>query len=126
MSPALTREAGEDGVLVVTIDVPGERMNTLGKAMMGEMDALLAELEAPGGVKAVVLRSGKPDNFVAGDDIKDFKTIRSAMEGEALSRGAQALLDRLEAVPVPVVAAINGACLGGGLEIVLACRYRVA
>src|SRR5688500_19899391 len=50
--------------------------------LMGEMDALLAELEAPGGVKAVVLRSGKPDNFVAGADIKDFKTIRSAMEGE--------------------------------------------
>ena len=123
---ALARETGEDGVLVVTIDVPGERVNTLGKAMMGELDALLAELEAPGAVKAVVLRSGKRDNFIAGADIKDFNTIRSAMEGEALSRAAQALLDRLEAVPVPVVAAIHGSCLGGGLEIVLACRYRVA
>jgi 3-hydroxyacyl-CoA dehydrogenase/enoyl-CoA hydratase/3-hydroxybutyryl-CoA epimerase len=123
---ALAREVGEDGVLTVTIDVPGERMNTLGKAMMGELDALLGELEAPGAVQAVVLHSGKPDNFIAGADIKDFKTIRSAMEGEALSRAAQALLDRLEIVPVPVVAAIHGACLGGGLEIALACRYRVA
>jgi len=123
---ALTREIGEDGLLVLTIDVPGERMNTLGKSMMGELEGLLAELETPGAVKAVVLRSGKPDNFIAGADIKDFKAIRSAMEGEALSRGAQALLDRLEAVSVPVVAAIHGPCLGGGLELALACRYRVA
>jgi 3-hydroxyacyl-CoA dehydrogenase/enoyl-CoA hydratase/3-hydroxybutyryl-CoA epimerase len=126
LRPALTREIGEDGVLVLTIDVPGERLNTLGKSMMAELDALLTELEVPGALVAVVLRSGKPDNFIAGADIKDFNTIRSAMEGEALSRGAQALLDRLEAVPVPVVAAIHGACLGGGLEMVLACRYRVA
>jgi len=123
---SLSREIGQDGVLVLTIDVPGERVNTLGKTMMAEFDALLAELEAPGAVKGVVLRSGKPDNFIAGADIKDFNAIRSAMEGEALSRGGQALIDRLEAVPVPVVAAIHGSCMGGGLEIALACRYRVA
>jgi hypothetical protein len=97
----LVRELGQDGVMVVTIDVPGEKVNTLGKAMMAEFDALLAELEAPGSVRAMVVRSGKPDNFIAGADIKDFVAIRSAMEGEALSRAGQALLDRLEAVPVP-------------------------
>jgi len=123
---ALGREVGQDGVLVLTIDVPGERVNTLGKSMMAEFDTLLGELETPGSVKAVVLRSGKPDNFIAGADIKDFTTIRSAMEGEALSRAGQSLLDRLEAVAVPVVAAIHGSCVGGGLEIALACRYRVA
>jgi 3-hydroxyacyl-CoA dehydrogenase/enoyl-CoA hydratase/3-hydroxybutyryl-CoA epimerase len=123
---ALAREVGQDGVLVLTMDVPGERVNTLGKSMMAEFDILLGELETPGAVKAVVLRSGKPDNFIAGADIKDFTTIRSAMEGEALSRAGQALLDRLEAVPVPVVAAIHGSCVGGGLEVALACRYRVA
>src|SRR5678816_3258622 len=76
--------------------------------------------------RAMVVRSGKPDNFIAGADIKDFVAIRSAMEGEALSRAGQALLDRLEAVAVPVVAAIHGSCVGGGLETALACRYRVA
>ena len=122
----LAREIGQDGVLVLTIDVPGEKVNTLGKAMMSDFDALLAELEAPGPVRAMVIRSGKPDNFIAGADIKDFVAIRSAMEGEALSRAGQAIVDRLEAVPVPVVAAIHGSCMGGGLEMALACRYRVA
>jgi 3-hydroxyacyl-CoA dehydrogenase/enoyl-CoA hydratase/3-hydroxybutyryl-CoA epimerase len=122
----LTREIGPDGVLVVTIDVPGERVNTLGKAMMGEFDALLSELETPGAVRALVIRSGKPDNFIAGADIREFSTIRSAMEGETLSRAGQALVDRLEAVPIPVVAAVHGSCMGGGLEMALACRYRVA
>ena len=73
-----------------------------------------------------MLRSAKPDNFIAGADIKDFLAIKSALEGETLSRSGQALLDRLEALPIPVVAAIHGSCLGGGLEMALACRYRVA
>ncbi len=84
------------------------------------------EIEAEPGVTAVVLRSGKPDNFIAGADIKDFTAIRSALEGETLSRSGQAILDRLAALRVPVVAAIHGACLGGGLETALACRYRIA
>ncbi|PYQ23000.1 MAG: fatty acid oxidation complex subunit alpha FadJ, partial [Acidobacteria bacterium] len=61
-----------------------------------------------------------------GADIKDFTTIRSALEGETLSREAQGVLGRLEAVRVPVVAAIHGSCLGGGLETALACRHRIA
>src|SRR5258708_32474055 len=87
---------------------------------------MLGELEGGRSIKAVVIRSGKPDNFIAGADIKDFLEIRSALEGETLSRAGQAILDRLEGVPVPVVAAIHGSCLGGGLGAALACRYRVA
>ena len=93
---------------------------------MEELDALVAELDARPEVRGVVLRSGKSDNFIAGADIKDFTTIRSALEGETLSREAQGVLGRLEAVPVPVVAAIHGSCLGGGLETALACRHRIA
>ena len=111
---------------ILTLDVPGEKVNTLGRAMMQELQTLLGEIEARTDVRAIVLRSGKPDNFIAGADIKDFTTIRSALEGETLSRAGQAILDRLEALPVPVVAAIHGSCLGGGLETVLACRYRIA
>ena len=123
---AFARELGADGILVLTLDVPGEKVNTLGKAMLEELQILVAEMETSPDVKGVVLRSGKPDNFIAGADIKDFTRIRSAEEGEALSRQGQALLDRLAALRVPVVAAIGGGCLGGGLELSLACRYRIA
>jgi len=123
---ALHRELLDDGVLVVTLDVPGEKVNTLSRALMNELDVALGEIESSMGVTAVVLRSGKPEGFVAGADIRDFGTIRSALEAETLSRGGQAILNRLEALPFPVVAAIHGAALGGGLEIALACRYRIA
>lgn len=124
--PVLRRETTADGVLVLTLDVPGEKVNTLGRAAMTEIEALLGEIEKGLRPRGVVLRSGKPDHFIAGADIHDFVQIRSALEGETISRTGQAILDRIEALPIPVVAAIHGACLGGGLEVALACRYRIA
>jgi 3-hydroxyacyl-CoA dehydrogenase/enoyl-CoA hydratase/3-hydroxybutyryl-CoA epimerase len=121
-----SRETGPDGVLVLTLDVPGEKVNTLGRGLIAEFEALLAEIEADRTVRAVVIRSGKPDSFIAGADIKDFTRIRSAEEGEALSRAGHAIFDRVERCRVPVVAAIHGTCLGGGTELALACRYRLA
>jgi 3-hydroxyacyl-CoA dehydrogenase/enoyl-CoA hydratase/3-hydroxybutyryl-CoA epimerase len=123
---ALTQEMTGDGILVLTLDVPGEKVNTLSRALLGEMDALITRLETRDDVRGIVLRSGKPDGFIAGADIKDFTAIRTALEAEALSREGQALLGRLAALRAPVVAAIHGPCLGGGLEAALACRYRVA
>jgi 3-hydroxyacyl-CoA dehydrogenase / enoyl-CoA hydratase / 3-hydroxybutyryl-CoA epimerase len=124
---AFSRSLDERGVLLLTLDVKGERLNVIGKAMLAELQVLLAELESsPAGVKAVVITSGKADGFIAGADIREFGAARSALEGETLSRAAQAILDRLEALPMPVVVAIHGACVGGGLELSLACRYRVA
>ncbi len=123
---AFRREQGDDGVLVLTLDVPGEKVNTLGKGLIAELEEIFAVVEADLGIKAMVIASGKPDSFMAGADIKDFTAIRSALQGETLSRTGQAILDRLEALRVPVVVAIHGACLGGGLETALACRYRVA
>ncbi len=126
MTAAFTRERDASGVVVLTLDVPGEKVNTLGRSMLEEFQALLTEAESDRTLKAMVIRSGKPDNFIAGADIKDFLAIKSALEGETLSRTGQALLDRLEALPIPVVAAIHGSCLGGGLEMALACRFRIA
>ncbi len=123
---AFTREQGSDGVLVLTIDVPGEKVNTLSAGMIAEFEALLGEVEQDAAVKAVVIRSGKPDGFIAGADIKDFTRLRSAEQAEALSRAGQAAFSRLAAARVPIVAAIHGTCLGGGTELALACRYRVA
>ena len=123
---AFTRDKDADGVLVLTLDVPGEKVNTLGKGMIAEFERLLSEVEKDQSVRAIVLRSGKPDGFIAGADIKEFTRIGSAEEGEALSRAGHAIFDRLAGCGVPVVAAIHGTCLGGGTEMALACRYRVA
>jgi 3-hydroxyacyl-CoA dehydrogenase / enoyl-CoA hydratase / 3-hydroxybutyryl-CoA epimerase len=126
MTAAMTTERGADGILVITLDAPGEKVNTLGKGLMEGFQRLAAEVESDPGFKGIVIRSGKPDNFVAGADIKDFLTVHSALEGETMSRTGHALLDRLEELAVPVVVAIHGSCLGGGLELALACDYRVA
>ena len=127
MSPsALTQEMTGDGILVLTLDLPGEKVNTLSRGMTAEMGALLERLEARDDVRGIVFRSGKPDAFIAGADIKDFTAIRSTLEAETMSREGQALLDRFAALKVPVVVAIHGACLGGGLEFALACTYRIA
>ena len=116
----------DDGVAVITIDLPGEQVNTVTAGLRAEFAALFAQLEGDTSVKAVVILSGKGDTWLAGADIHEFLTLHTPQDGEALSRSGQALLDKLETLKIPVVAAIHGACLGGGLETALACRYRIA
>src|SRR5437867_6425473 len=115
-----------DGIAVLTLDVPGEPVNILGSGVITELQALLDRIHDDAGVRAVVLISGKPDNFVAGADIQEFIRIRTAEEGEALSRAGQEMIARLQRFPKPIVAAIHGACLGLGCELSLACSWRVA
>ncbi|MBK9518410.1 MAG: fatty acid oxidation complex subunit alpha FadJ [Anaeromyxobacter sp.] len=115
-----------DGVATLLIDVPGEAVNTLSGPVGEELGALLLRLEADAAVKAVVIASGKAAGFMAGAKIDMIQAVRSAAEAEALSRAAQAGFDRLERLGKPVVAAVHGACLGGGLELALACHARVA
>lgn len=116
----------EDGVAVVTLDLPGESVNKFTRAVRDEFNATFAALQADAAVRAVVLISGKKDMFVAGADIEEFVALRTAEEATRLSRDGQQMLDRIAASPKPVVAAVHGPCLGGGLELALACRYRVA
>ncbi|MEO8563606.1 MAG: fatty acid oxidation complex subunit alpha FadJ [bacterium] len=116
----------EDGVAIVTIDLQGEPVNKVTATMRGEFAELFGRIESDTTVKGVVLISAKPDTWIAGADIDEFLSLSSSSEAEALIRGGQALLARLETLRVPVVAAIHGACLGGGLETALACRYRIA
>jgi len=122
--PALVTDVVDD-VLIVTIDRPGESVNTLGPELIGEFETVFHRVSDDSIIKGVVLTSGKPDGFIAGADIEQFTTLRTAADAERLSRMGQELLGRLETLRVPVVAAIHGACLGGGLETVLACRYRI-
>jgi len=111
---------------VLTIDLPGAPVNTLSAQVRTEFEALFAKLRDDPAVKAVVLISGKAENFIAGADIEEFTKLTTQEQFTALSRDGQAMIQRVDDYPKPVIAAINGACLGGGLELVLACDWRIA
>jgi 3-hydroxyacyl-CoA dehydrogenase/enoyl-CoA hydratase/3-hydroxybutyryl-CoA epimerase len=116
----------DGGVATVLIDVPGEPVNTISPEVGAELSTLVDALRADGEVKAVVIASGKRDGFIAGAHIDTFQALKTAADAEALARELQGVYGRLEGLGKPVVAAIHGACLGGGLELALACGYRVA
>lgn len=122
---ALTTEV-ENGIAVVTFDLPGQPVNKLSDAVKVEFEALLIDLRDDSAVRGAVLVSGKPDSFIAGADIEEFTALTTETAAERLSFEGQEMVSRIETLPTPVVAAIHGACLGGGLELALACHYRVA
>ena len=111
---------------VITIDRPGEKVNTIAPELFPEILDLFAQIEAAGGVAGIILISGKPDSFIAGADVEVFARATRREEIEAFSREGHRILDRIASSPIPVVAAIHGAALGAGLELALACAYRVA
>ena len=110
------------GIAIVTFDTPHDAVNKISKAIGWELEDLLQRLEADEVVKAIVLRSGKPDIFIAGADIEEFVGAALGRGSDALSKDGQVLMQRVADSAKPVVAAIHGACLGGGLELALACR----
>ena len=114
-----------DHVGIITIDVPDEKMNTLKAEFAGQITAIIAEARRDPKLAGLVLISGKPDNFIAGADISMIDRCKSAQEAEALAKQGQEVMAALDALPFPVVAAIHGACLGGGLELALACDARI-
>ncbi|MBS0366597.1 MAG: enoyl-CoA hydratase/isomerase family protein [Proteobacteria bacterium] len=118
-------ERDADGILWLTFDKPGTSANVLSSVVLAQLDALLAPLAAQP-PRGVALISAKASGFAAGADIKEFTSLTDEASGYALIRGGQQVLDRLESLPCPTVAAIHGFALGGGLELALACRYRVA
>ncbi|MGS0682250.1 fatty acid oxidation complex subunit alpha FadJ [Shewanella sp. 125m-7] len=119
----LTRR--DDGIAVLTMDVPGETMNTLRSEFGPEISDVLAEIKADSSIKGLVLISGKKDSFVAGADISMLDACETAEDAKLLSQQGHVVFNELESLSIPVVAAINGACLGGGLELALACHQRV-
>ncbi|MDJ0089567.1 fatty acid oxidation complex subunit alpha FadJ [Pantoea allii] len=122
---AFTLQMRDDHVGVITIDVPDEKMNTLKAEFAVQIAAIIAQARKNPQLLGLVLISGKPDNFVAGADISMIDRCRNAHEAEALARQGQEVMAAIAALPFPVVAAIHGACLGGGLELALACNTRI-
>ncbi|WP_199483827.1 fatty acid oxidation complex subunit alpha FadJ [Vibrio owensii] len=122
---AFSLKIDEQNIAWLTIDVPNEKMNTLQAAFADEMKEIFAQLKDTSGVKGMIIHSLKPDNFVAGADVRMLEACTTASEAEALAKQGQELFQQLSDLPYPVVAAIHGPCLGGGLELALACDYRV-
>lgn len=118
-------ELDENGTCHLTLDRADSGTNSLSREVLDELDRLLSELE-PAPPRALVIRSGKRSGFIAGADVHEFTAISTAEEALQLIRRGQSLLARIEALPLPTVALIHGFCLGGGLELALACRYRIA
>ncbi len=111
---------------VLTIDHPGKPLNVLSFAYIQELDDLFDRLAAPDNRPVgLVIISGKPDNFIVGADIKDFLGFKTAADGAEASGHGQRIFGLIAALPFPTVAAINGTCLGAGLELALNCTSRL-
>jgi len=125
---AVTKKLLPTGVALVTLDLPDSKMNLLGEMVMRELNDVLDQVAGDSSVKGLIIVSGKDDNFVAGANVNEIMALQDqpsikAYEASKLGKG---ILAKLEALPFNTVAAINGLCLGGGTELSLACKFRIA
>jgi 3-hydroxyacyl-CoA dehydrogenase/enoyl-CoA hydratase/3-hydroxybutyryl-CoA epimerase len=122
--PAWRSETDLDGIVWLSFDKPGTSTNVLSRDTVVELDGVLKALAAAP-PKGVVIRSAKKSGFVAGADVREFSELKDEAQAVDMVRAAHRVLAALEALPCPTVAIIDGFALGGGLELALACRYRV-
>jgi 3-hydroxyacyl-CoA dehydrogenase/enoyl-CoA hydratase/3-hydroxybutyryl-CoA epimerase len=118
----------DGGIALLIIDTPDSKLNVLSEAFFAEFGAALDNLETRKDVSGLIIASGKDDNFFAGADVKQIRNLQSQPAHLIYQAGkqGQAMFNRITKLPFPTVAAINGTCLGGGLELTLACKYRLA
>ncbi|MFQ3235462.1 MAG: 3-hydroxyacyl-CoA dehydrogenase/enoyl-CoA hydratase/3-hydroxybutyryl-CoA epimerase [Paraglaciecola sp.] len=122
---AFTLTSREDGIAILSMDVPGESMNTLKVEFVQQVNEMLDKIQADSSIKGVVIISGKDNSFVAGADISMLGACTSAQDAQDIARAGQQVFQRIEDMAIPFVAAIHGPALGGGLELALACHARV-
>ncbi|MEQ4510275.1 fatty acid oxidation complex subunit alpha FadJ [Dickeya zeae] len=114
-----------DHIGVLTVDVPGEKVNTLKAEFAEQMQAVLSQARQYNGLQGLIILSGKPASFIAGADIGMLDDCADVASAQKLAETGQHTLEAIAHLPFPVVAAIHGTCLGGGLELALACDYRL-
>lgn len=116
------------GIACLSIDLRGSKVNTLGSESMKELDEFIDKVKSDAKVRGLVISSGKTDSFIAGADVKEIQAIQSRSISEAYqaSKLGKGIFQKIADLPFNTVAAINGICLGGGMELALACKYRIA
>ena len=119
-------ETSSGDVTTLWFDCPGRSQNVLDPVAFDELDQCLAEIEGNSSIRGVLVRSAKPAGFCAGADLKTIQGCTTAAELAAYWRRGLAVLDRLARLEIPTAAIVHGVCLGGGLELALACRCRAA
>ncbi len=118
-----------EGIAWAIFDREGESANSLGRRPIEELGAIIERVEAEARaktVKGLVIMSGKERGFIVGADIREFEHFKTEADVVASIKPVNEMLDRLEKLPIPTVAAVHGVCVGGGLELILACHYRIA
>jgi len=128
MSKCLQLETIAGGVLQLTIDIPGKKVNTLSQPVMSELAEVVETLESMTDASGLVFRSGKAGQFIAGADLNELAALMWSSREEVAQKmeSGHALFDRISRLPFPTVAAIDGHCMGGGTELILAMDQRVA
>ena len=116
----------QEGIAIIWMDQPDEKVNVLNTGLIEEFKPILDSIEKDGEIKAIVMASKKPDTFIAGADLDMLKKMKTPDEVKQFNKEGNEILDKISTFPKPVVAAINGAALGGGLEVALAAQYRIA
>lgn len=119
-------ETDADQILWLYFDKQNASVNTIDRSVMEDFNSILDSLATDTTHKGVIIASGKKTGFIAGADISQFTTFKDIQEATFVLTSGQQILDKLESLKIPTVAMIDGFCLGGGLELALACRYRVA
>ncbi|MBB65637.1 MAG: fatty-acid oxidation protein subunit alpha [Waddliaceae bacterium] len=125
MKKAFSMDKNEQGIATLTFDLPDEKVNTLSLDTMNELEELIDLMSSDSSIKGLMIKSAKEGVFIAGADIKDFTHVQSPEEAKELAQRGQNVFRKLDKLPFPTVAVINGVCLGGGLELALSCDYRV-
>ncbi len=120
----LVKVSVEDGVAIITIDRPP--VNALSRQAVEELDQVVAAVRVDHAVKVVILTGGGSFAFVAGADIKEIAALSTGQEAQRVAAQGQAVIMKIQRLGKPVIAAINGVCLGGGNELAMACHLRVA
>ena len=125
---ALRLDFSSDGIAQITFDQPGSKANTLGQAILAEFETILDQLvETRTDLRGLILTSAKPGMFIAGADLKELGSAQpEPNQTRRLVAAGLGIIARFENLPYPTVAVIDGACMGGGLELALGFDYRLA